>query len=287
MTALQENGSAPTTHPGAVPWALENLPPFSPVATRLLQMLSDERVHVDQVSRFIAAEPVFAARVLQIANSPLFALRRQVASIPQAVIVVGMDRVKSIALTRALGDYIAPVLRRKALLVCWRNTLAGALLAETIAPAFGVERDTAYTAGLLRDIGRLALLVKYPEAYTNVLAISRERSHGLLTTERSLFDIDHCQAGQWIVERMGMQADICAAVARHHETLPDEPFGLVHLVRTADTLADSLGYAILPALAQPAFEVIIQQLPPHVATRLTLQADELRADIDRKLQAWS
>jgi HD-like signal output (HDOD) protein len=269
-----------------VPWALENLPPFSPVATKLLQMLSDERVHVDQVSRFIAAEPVFAARVLQIANSPLFALRRHVASISQAVIVVGLDRVKSIALTRALGDYIAPVLRRKALLVCWRNTLAGALLAETIAPAFGFESDTAYTAGLLRDIGRLALLVKYPEAYTNVLAISRERSHDLLTTERGLFDIDHCQAGQWIVERMGMQADICAAVARHHETLAGEPLGLIHLVRAADTLADSLGYAILPALEQPAFDAIIQELPSQVAARLALQPDELRTTIDHRLQDW-
>ena len=287
MIELQEKKTGPAVRAGATPWALQNLPPFSPVATKLLQMLSDERVHVDQVSRFIAAEPVFAARVLQIANSPLFALHRQVASIPHAVIVVGLDRVKSIALTRALGDYIAPVLRRKALLVCWRNTLAGALLAETIAPAFGVEKDTAYTAGLLRDIGRLALLVKYPEAYTNVLAISREQSHDLLTTERSLFDIDHCQAGKWIVERMSMPAGICAAVERHHEALIDEPFGLIHVIRSADNMADALGYAVLPAQEQPCFEALLQELPPHVSARLDLKPHALRAGIDSKLQAWS
>lgn len=284
MIELQEKKAA---RADATPWALENLPPFSPVATKLLQMLSDERVHVEQVSRFIAAEPVFAARVLQIANSPLFALHRQVTSIPHAVIVVGLDKVKSIALTRALGDYIAPVLRRKALLVCWRNTLAGALLAEILAPAFGVEKDTAYTAGLLRDIGRLALLVKYPEAYTNVLAISSEQSHDLLTTERSLFDIDHCQAGKWIVERMSMPADVCAAVERHHDALLEGPVGLIHLVRAADNFADSLGYAVLPAQEQPCFEALLQELPPQVCARLNLQPDALRADIDRKLQAWT
>lgn len=287
MIELKDKPAQPVTRADATPWALENLPPFSPVATKLLQMLSDERIHVDQVSRFIAAEPVFAARVLQIANSPLFALRRQVSSIPQAVIVVGLDKVKSIALTRALGDYIAPVLRRKALLVCWRNTLAGALLAETMAPAFRIEPDAAYTAGLLRDIGRLALLVKYPEAYTNVLAISREESHDLLTTERGLFDLDHCQAGKWIVERMGMPPEICDAVARHHEALIGEPCGLVHLIRAADNMADALGYAILPAQEQPCFEVLLHELPEQVSARLGLDPESLRSDIDRKLQAWS
>lgn len=287
MIELQEQKSAPEKRADATPWALENLPPFSPVATRLLQLLSDERVHVDQVGRFISAEPVFAARVLQTANSPLFALHRQVTSIPQAVIVVGLDRVKSMALTRALGDYIAPVLRRKALLVCWRHTLAGALLAETLAPPFGLERDTAYTAGLLRDIGRLALLVKYPEAYTNVLAISSEQSHDLLTTERALFDLDHCQAGRWIVDRMGMPAEFSAAVQHHHDAVPDPPGGLTHLVRTADQMADALGFAILAAHKQPCFEDLVQDLPPHIAARLTRQPQELRDEIESKLQLWS
>jgi hypothetical protein len=57
-------------------------------------------------------------------------------------------------------------------------------------------------------------------------------------------------------------------------------------VRAADTLADSLGYAILPALEQPAFDAIIQELPSQVAARLALQPDELRTTIDHRLQDW-
>lgn len=266
-----------------VPWALENLPPFSPVAMRLVAMLSDENVHVDQVSRFIAAEPVFAARVLQLANSPLFALMRQVTSIPQAVIVVGLERVKAIALTRALGDYIAPVLRRKALALCWRNTLAGAIAAEILARPYRLDAGAAYTAGLLRDIGRLALLVKYPEAYANAIDIAREGAD-LRETERSLFDIDHCQAGRWIVSRMFLPEEICRCVVHHHDAEIPGEWELVHLVRTADRLADLLGFAILPSPSghSPA-EVL--DLIPGARRRLDLDVDALVPEVERRIAA--
>jgi len=267
----------------SAPWALEKLPPFSPVAMRLVALLSDEDVHVDQVSRFIAAEPVFAARILQLANSPLFALMRQVTSIPQAVIVVGLQRVKAIALTRALGDYVAPVLRRKALAACWRNTLAGAIAAELIAPSCGQDPGIAYTAGLLRDIGRLALLVKYPEAYSNAIEIAREGAD-LRETERSLFDLDHCQAGQWIVSRMFLPEEICRSVVHHHDRQIPDDWDLVRLVRTADRLADSLGFAIVPATHLPPAQEILEEIP-GAGRRATLDPAALAAEIDRRIAA--
>jgi HD-like signal output (HDOD) protein len=267
------------------PWALENLPPFSPVAMRLVALLSNEDVHVDQVSRFIAAEPVFAARILQLANSPLFALMRQVTSVPQAVIVVGLERVKAIALTRALGDYVAPVLRRKALAACWRNTLAGAITAEALARAYRLDPGTAYTAGLLRDIGRLALLVKYPEAYANAIDIAREGSD-LRETERSLFDIDHCEAGQWIVSRMFLPEEICRAVVHHHDAQIPDSWDLVHLVRTADRLADSLGFAILTSAPQQPPEQVLAEVP-GAGRRSEIDLEMLAPEIERRISALS
>lgn len=272
-----------TTTAGATPWALEQLPPFSPVAMRLVALLSDDNVHVDQVSRFIAAEPVFAARILQLANSPLFALVRQVTTIPQAVILVGLERVKAIALTRALGDYVAPVLRRKALAECWRNTLAGAIAAEAIAPAYRLDPGLAYTAGLLRDIGRLALLVKYPEAYANAIEIAREGAD-LRETERSLFDLDHCQAGQWIVGRMFLPEEICQCVVHHHDRQIPEGWDLVHLIRTADRLADALGFAILPPVCAPPAAEILEEIP-GAGRRASLDPVALAAAIERRISA--
>lgn len=268
----------------SLPWALENLPPFSPVAMRLVALLSDENVHVDQVSRFIAAEPVFAARVLQLANSPLFALARQVTSIPQAVIVVGLERVKAIALTRAVGDFVAPVLRRKALAACWRNTLAGAVLAEALAPLWRADAGAAYTGGLLRDIGRLALMVKYPEAYANAIEIARDSGAALIETERNLFDLDHCEAGRWLVGRLFLPEEIARCVVHHHDGEIPDGWDLVELVRAADRLADALGFGIVPGAPQPDPAAVLEDAP-GAGRRAQLDPEQLVREVERRIAA--
>jgi len=63
----------------------------------------------------------------------------------------------------------------------------------------GGNKDTAYTAGLLHDVGRLALLASYPAEYARMLDVSDEFGYDLLGCEQDLFDIDHCVAGEWLV----------------------------------------------------------------------------------------
>jgi len=271
--------------PATTPWALEKLPPFSVVATRLMQVLSKSDVHITEVGQIVAAEPVFASRVLQMANSSLFSLERQVRTISHAIVLLGLDRVRSIALTRAMGDFVTPVLKVQALRVCWENSLAGAILAERLARACRMDADAAYLAGLLRDIGRLALLVKYPEAYANLLAVSGENVFDLIATERDLFDIDHCAAGAWITEKMALPAELCEVAAYHHE-LPQGPFRMVHIVRMADRMADALGFSVLSGVPQPSWEDALQDLPGNFSPRFQYDPEELRVQIQEKIAAW-
>ncbi len=268
------------------PWAVDNLPPFPMVATRLAQMLFREDVDITEAGRMIAADPVFASRILQMANSPLFALERQVRTISHAIIVLGIQRVKSITLTRVLGDFVGPALRVGALRACWRNSLAGAILAEKLARSCKIDPDIAYVASLLRDIGRLGLLVKYPEAYANLLAVSQEHSLDLVKSERELFDIDHCQAGAWIMETLPLPAEFREVAARHHEP-PSGPFCLLHLVRISDRMADALGFAVLPLTEPPSFEQAFEELPEPARPRMQSYPDGLRAEVNLRIQAWS
>ena len=285
MTTVE--AKAPTFQPGTdkKPWALDDLPPFPLVATKLLEVLSRDNVHITGVGRIIAAEPVFAGRVLQMANSPLFALQTQVKTISHAIVLLGLDRVKAITVTRALGDFVAPVLNSQALRTCWQNSLACALLSEKLARACKIDTDFAYVAGLLRDIGRLALLVKYPDSYVNLLAVSSEQGFDLIATERELFDIDHCQAGAWLMAKMPFPPELCEVVAKHHDP-PSGPFRMVHLVRIADLLADTLGFAVLPVSGLPAFGEVLQELPEAACLRFTPDPQELKAEISARIQAW-
>jgi HD-like signal output (HDOD) protein len=267
------------------PWALDDLPPFPLVATRLLEVLSQENAHITGVGRIIAAEPVFASRVLQMANSPLFALQTQVKTISHAIVLLGLDRVKAITVTRALGDFVGPVLKIKSLRACWENSLACALLSEKLARACKMDTDFAYVSGLLRDIGRLALLVKYPDSYSNLLAVSGEQDFDLIETERELFDIDHCQAGGWLMAKMPFPPELCEVVSKHHQ-LPTGQFRMVHLVRIADMLTDALGFAVLTLAHQPTYGEVIQELPEAASLRFTSDPEELRADIGARIKSW-
>src|ERR1700730_9621048 len=271
---------APTSNPvaGKKPWAVDDLPPFPLVATRLLEVLSQENVDITGVGRIIAAEPVFASRVLQMANSPLFALQTQVKTISHAIVLLGLDRVKAITVTRALEDFVGPVLKSKSLRACWENSLACALLSEKLARACKMDTDFAYVSGLLRDIGRLALLVKYPDSYANLLAVSGGHDFDLIATERELFDIDHCEAGAWLMEKMPFPPELSEVVAKHHQA-PTGQFRMVHLVRIADMLTDALGFAVLPVAHQPTYGEVIQELPEVASLRFTSDPEELKAEI--------
>jgi putative nucleotidyltransferase with HDIG domain len=208
-----------------------------------------------------------------------------VKTISHAIIVLGLQRVKAVTLTRVMGDFVAPVLKIKALRACWRNSLAGAILAERLARPCQMDPDFAYAAGLLRDIGRLALLVKYPESYANLLAVSGEHSFDLMTTERDLFDIDHCQAGAWMIEKMPFPPELSEVVAHHH-TLLGKPFRMVHVVRIADMLADTLGFAVITPVNAMGFDEVRRELPEMARSRFTSSPEELAADVDARIQAW-
>lgn len=288
MSEVEALNAGPAPPRNATPWALEHLPPFSPVAMRLVQLLYRENVHIRDVGEFISAEPVFSARVLQIANSPLFSLERQVKTISHAVVVIGIERVKGIALTRALGDFAARTLKKnEALRACWQSSLAGALLAEMLAPPCGMDPGFAYTAGLLRDIGRLALLVQYPEAYANLLAVSQESCYDLVATERELFDIDHCGAGEWIAARMPLPLELCEVIAQHHDATLDPPFRAVHLVRIADRMADGLGFSVLPVSVRPSFEEVLEEMPEQARAHMQWTPEELTKLVRTRLEAWN
>jgi putative nucleotidyltransferase with HDIG domain len=268
------------------PWALDKLPPFPVVATRLLHRLSQEDVEISEVGKMIAADPVFATRLLQMANSPLFALQKNVKTISHAIMVLGLERVRAITLTRSLGDFVAPALKIHALRACWQHSLAGAILAEQLAPACGIDPDFAYVAGLLRDIGRLALLVKYPGPYANVLAVSGENAYDLLATERELFDVDHCEAGAWLIRSMPFPTELCEVVAHHHDLVISGNFGIIHLVKIADLLADALGLAVSTKITPQGFEEVLNELPESVRSEFHPDPEELKAEIDSRIQSW-
>jgi hypothetical protein len=108
-----------------------------------------------------------------------------------------------------------------------------------------------------------------------------------MDVERNLFDIDHCQAGCWLMDSMALPAELREVVAGHHAKPGDEPFGLVRLVRVADLMADALGFGILMSSTAPDFAEVLTELPEPAASHFPFDADELKTEIASKIQILS
>jgi putative nucleotidyltransferase with HDIG domain len=265
------------------PWALRLVPPFPAVAHRVLALVNNPDANINDLSELVKIDPSFAAELLRFANSALLGSRRKVRSLPLAIIVVGLDRVKTLATLVAMNRMVRHSVRMEALRKVWIHSLVTALIAEEASRVSGISRESAYTAGLLHNLGSLGLMSAFPDEYSRMLEVSNDFGFDLLQTERDLFEIDHCLAGAYLAQDWDFPDELAAAIATHH----DEPLPNVRsldcLVQVSWRLADTLGYAAFsPDKAWP-WEELIAFLPNAASAWFGGSAEAAKAEIDQRL----
>ncbi len=201
------------------PWALKNLPPFRPVAAKLLRLAAQEDVPLNKVQQVLRTDVAFSAEVLRLANSALIGSRTGVSSVEHAVGLLGLERLKALSMTIAMRDFATTRKSNITMQACWKYNLATAVICEWLAPRLALQPDACYTAGLLHDIGRLAILRAFPEEYERMLSVIQDYGFDLLRCEQDLFDIDHCAAGRWLLERWDFPNELQSLADRRHAGL--------------------------------------------------------------------
>src|ERR1700719_2917453 len=164
-----------TYSPGTVqveaPWALKDLPAYRPVARKLMRLTARQDVQLEQIQQVLRMDAAFTADVLRLANSPLIGMRGEIKSVMQAVMMLGLERIKALSTTLSMRAVLTSAGSIDALLASWRHILATAILCERLARILVIDIDTCYTAGLVHDIGRLALLCAFPDKYEGILSV--------------------------------------------------------------------------------------------------------------------
>ena len=241
--------------------ALCQLPAFRPVALKFLKMLANEEAEVQKIAALLRSDPALGAEVLTVANSAGYCHSHHVDNLVQAIMVLGFEKTKSLTLTIALKSFLGDFGNAKAMKACWRHSLATALVAEQLAELYGVSTDQAYTAGLMHDVGRLGLLMIDGDRYAPMLDRRHHSVGACLEVERSLFYLDHCQAGLWLTQKWGFPPEFSRVAGCHHEELTGRPRDLASLACAACLLADALGYAAVLCQGTPSAAEIAERLP--------------------------
>ncbi|MGH9444160.1 MAG: HDOD domain-containing protein [Terriglobia bacterium] len=266
------------------PWALIDLPPFPAVAMRVLSLLARQDVGMKELTREIQSDPALALQILTLANSVLFGFRTEIKNVLQATALLGAERVKAIALTIAMKTYLMESFQIPALLACWRHSLACALIAEDLAMASMIEKDVAYVAGLLHDIGRLALGMIKPIEYANMLASAREKPFDILEREREMFGMNHCEAGRWLTDAWKLPKIFGQVAALHHHP-PSAKFDVVRVASAACLMADALGFEAVRPLRPRPFQEILQSLPAREQVRFHPDPEQLAMTVAMKINS--
>jgi len=269
----------------AQPWALKDLPPFRPVAMKLLRLAAQESVSISQVRQVVRTDSAFSAELLRFANSALIASRTPILSIGHAVETLGMERVKGLAMTVALRDFLPARGLDSFTRQCWKYNLATAILSEWLAGFLPISPEVAYSAGLIHDVGRLAILRGFAQDYETAVNRIEEHQFDLLRCEKSAFDIDHCEAGLWLTEHWEFPGELCEVTSLHHqEPALDTPL-LVTVVYIAWQIADMLGLSPMAMRSAATIEEITATLAEPVRQRIFSNLDDLPGLVSDKLTA--
>ena len=267
------------------PWALRLLPPFPAIAHRILALASQEGVDVHELGDLVRMDPSFSAELLRFANSALFGVRREITSLAHAIVIVGTDRIKTMATLVAVNRMVRASVSIAALRKVWIHSLITALIAEEAAKSARIDGEGAYTAGLLHNLGTLGLMSAYPDEYSRMLQVSDDFGFDLLETERDLFEVDHCSAGAYIAEGWDFPAELIATIACHHESPVRGELSVANLVKVSWRLGDALGFAAFSPARNWTWEELIEYLPGRSWSWLRESAETARGELSSRLAA--
>jgi len=263
---------------------LRTMPPLPHVAQRVLETVRDPEYSIDELVGLVRTDPSLTARILKLSNSPLYGLSTEVATVSHAVAYLGTRNLVKLVLVSCVSNHfsMAGSSTYTEPRTLWRHTFACAVACQWLANRSGYpQADTAFTAGILHNIGKVALSQMADDSLiTNAIAMG---SH--TEVERALFGIDHATAAGVVVDAWGLPRDLRRAVRSHHD---EEQLGgespLPAILNLADTIVLAAGIGNpFPGLELPISAAALDRL--HLTQADTEAATaHVTAELERSVE---
>jgi putative nucleotidyltransferase with HDIG domain len=221
---------------------LEALPSAPRSFTAINAALAEPAASAASVAAVIEQDAGSSAKLLQLVNSAFFGLAHRVTTVQGAVTYLGLTPVRGIVLASEVASSLGSLAPDLAVAVEAINehSLAVAGLARTLVPP--PQRLDAFVAGMLHDVGRLALAAAAPELFRQVRDEQVARSEPIDVVERQVLEATHADLGAYLLQLWGLPLALINPVARHHdEDAVDDPDPIVSAGATADRELDTTG----------------------------------------------
>jgi putative nucleotidyltransferase with HDIG domain len=257
---------------------VDHLPPAPTVALQLLDLFSDPDRDIDRIVQLIKHDPSLTAETLKSCNrgsmeplSDMFEAVGRMGLYQIYAIVVSLMASRTMRLVRSQYSWDANRL--------WQHTVVTALISSTLAKRVQVVEATAFTAGLLHDIGKLIFVSMEGVVYADIVRSAGHFGPRLVAAESSVIGFTHAALGARLLTRWGLPEGICCAVELHHQspTLTEKHLRLAAVVNFADALAhqiiDGSAHAADAAVASPQAMTLVE-LKAHDIPALVQQINQ-------------
>jgi HD-like signal output (HDOD) protein len=231
---------------------VRKMPALPVTVSKVVEICNLKETSPVDLNKVISMDPVLMARVLKLINSAYYGLPQKVTSLVRAIIMLGINTVKNLALSTAVLDNLGnpEAFRSLNLQGFWRHSLSVGVLSKMIAKRCGVgpkEIEEYFISGLLHDIGKIPINAVFPDRYLQLISTADRARTSLFRIERESFGFDHGIVGRSIGGSWNLGGYIQDCIEFHHT--PEEYSGehqkILYIVSTANYFANlaEFGYS--------------------------------------------
>lgn len=222
---------------------IQTLPTLPVVVVQLLKLVNSPGSNAQDVQAILGRDQSLTTTVMRLVNSSFYGYAGKITTLQQAVVILGFETIKSVALSATVFSAFSKSGRaefdREAF---WKHSIATAVAARMLAhEAKMKEADEAFVAGIIHDIGKVVLDEYAPDYFDQVLAHVREHDALIYEAERSVLGFSHAQLGRWLGTKWSLPYPLIDAIFYHHQPgNAQKAPQLTALVHIGDILARTL-----------------------------------------------
>lgn len=191
----------------------KSLPTIPGIMTKLNSIAEDEKATINEIAKLISSDQILSAKVLKLVNSPFYGFSRRVSTISNALILLGVNVVKSLILSSSIFE-----LMEKNVVGLWEHSMGAGVAANVIARRLKLpEPEEISTAALIHDIGKVIIKIELKEEFEIVRSLIKEKDISIREAERELLDTDHAEIGEWLAKSWLLPEKLIEPIAFHHD----------------------------------------------------------------------
>jgi two-component system cell cycle response regulator len=231
------------------------LPSLPTIAIEVIELCRQSDINIRQIATTISNDPALTTKILRTVNSSYYGLSQSVSTISHALVILGLNSVKTLALGFSLVGGMKGSSDREELMGFWQRSLYSAVASRTIAKHIGLaQHEEAFLGGLLQDVGVMAMLETLGDEYQTLVQEAAGDHARLRDLEQAQLETDHAEIGGALAEEWRLPPILLTPI-RYHETPDQAPEAVRPLVQTVHlgTVAAGVFLAENPAAVQQLF----------------------------------